>query len=209
MQEQYERLMENLTYLGVSESEANDAINASRDILHASVINRETPKQEAYLSKFLGKHGLLLNPDMGMTIDEGLEKLALVPEGGVIGLTGKPASGKSTILNQVHEMFYIIDEFWTDLGHYKEKVERMKRASGEGKRVLVAACQLDPDLIPHRFHLVSPRSARLHNLETRGRGFSDGVRSFNYDRMDLHDALLYDSEFVRAEGIINTTTIRY
>ena len=125
-------------------------------------------------------------------------------DGKVIGITGKPAVGKTTLLNNLCSGDYIrIDECWPTSRDYKMALEILERYRLHQVGAIIAGCQLDPGLTDVRLHLNASLDSRFRHLFQRRRDVWDELRLEHYEEMDLVDTVYYGPEIVNADLVLD------
>lgn len=217
MPNEYSRAFENLRAFGISETQADDALDLSRNLIRYSLMRvpSEVERYGSLLKNFLrlsGIEGYLNNSDPTVTLDHAIGHIFTQDPGSVVGITGKPAAGKTTLCKHLSgDRIVIVDEFWQTgtEQEYQEKQDHVKVLSEQGKVVVVGACQLTSPQVTSRIHLVSPPDIRKHNLETRLRGLTDQLRVKFFEAYEANDDLIYGLEQIHADIIADATRIRY
>tara|TARA_Y100000310_G_C20669481_1_gene809430 strand:+ start:1006 stop:1548 length:543 start_codon:yes stop_codon:yes gene_type:complete len=170
---------------------------------------------EVVITDFLEKTGVAeyLESEEGfVSLDEAVQ-IALTNEGQVVGVTGKPATGKSTFCRYLLERreVVVIDEFWKAGSRttYGNKLKLAEEAKKRGQLVVAAACQIDPNIADIRIHLVSPPEIRRHHLIARHYRPSDEHRLRFFEAYEAHDDLLFGLERMKAQVVVESNRVRY
>lgn len=207
----------NLIDFGVPQGHVHHVLNWSCHLTQAVRVQCVEGVNEAKvtITDFLEKTGIaeyLACKEGVVSLDEAIE-ISLRNEGSIVGVTGKPATGKSTfcryLLEQREVMF--IDEFWeVGLGpKYQQTLKLAEDARTQGQLVVAAACQIDPNIADTRIHLVSPPEIRRHHLIARYFRPSDEQRIKFFEAYEAHDDLLFGLEKMRASVIVDSSAVRY
>lgn len=210
---EYNRARQNLEKLGLRPDEITSALDCSRFLITMALRGDRIGVEEAasFLRDFYQRTGLEINLNNRNIVpfDSGLEYIFdSVARGEIVGVTGKPGVGKTTLLTYLPQHCLVIDEFWTQEEGYSAKARALKKVAHNGQAAVVLACQLESDLITRRVHLVNPIH-RNHNLQTRRRNLTDRLRTEYFEAFDINDTLLYETERVHADKSIDTSRIRY
>lgn len=217
MASEYVAAAANLIKYGIDPDRADEAMIWSRRLIRASILEEHTKITEAgeELRSFLESTGIadyLADRESVVSLDEALGEISNLGSGHIVGLTGKPASGKSTLCSYVAgDKVIIIDEFWETVegNLYDQKVKSALAARADGKLVITAACQIISPIVDTKMHLVCPPEVRQHNLATRSLNLSDKLRAEFFEAYEANDNLLYGLERVNADFVVDTTRIRY
>lgn len=216
MSNEYTVARRNLEQLGIEQDKISGALSNSRFLVVAAIHGDDSGVADALneLNKFYactGLKDLIDSVDLAVPLDEGIKNIrGHLLDGHIVGMTGKPASGKSTILSYLLPTpnILLIDEFWANEDGYRAKVKSLKDWTETFNGALVTACQVDSQFTTYRVHIVNPIS-RHHNLATRNRGITDELRAFYFEAFEANDNLLYETERVKADFIINSGRIKY
>jgi len=167
---------------------------------------------EGELREFCTQRGLAekLYARPTLSFDEGAERIKAQQGPIIIGITGKPACGKSTLLNYLshQENTLVLDEFWPLETDYAAMKRRAEEALTQESKVIVASSQL-AKFVQERYHLMSSPKRRKANLKSRSRTITDQLRHTYFKAFDLMDLILYESEAVNAQFLIDSSRIKY
>jgi hypothetical protein len=216
MTNEYEAAASNLVQLGVQPGDIELAVDFSRRIVQSALASDSDDVDEcaSLLANIFNNYGLdayFSDLDGALSMGEAVDYIdSIAVPGKVIGLSGKPGSGKSTLLTFLEGSDYsFVDEFWNAEEGFEERLYEAQIARDQGEVVIVAASQLESDIVDLRLHLSTSSEARFHNLSRRNRDLADQVRVEYFDAFELVDNLLYESERVKAIEIVDASTLRY
>lgn len=212
----YDRAMQNLLTFGVPSAQVNGALSWSCHLLRAITVEEKEAIDEAteVLQGFLEGTRItqyLRNTEGAITLEEAVEK-TLGNGSKVLGVTGKPATGKSTFCQYIQgQEIEIFDEMWPagKTTEYERNLQALYCAKSQGKTIVAAACQLGDALVDTRLHFISPPKIRLHHLQARMRESSDRLRVKYFEAYEVYDDLLFGLEKLNADVVVNNTEIRY
>lgn len=146
---------------------------------------------------------------------EGIEYAEkMLEQGRVVGLSGAPAVGKSTVLQQLEARgHFCIDEYWEEgSGNGASFDDKRAELSAlrKGNGVLVAAALLEQGEVDVLLHCTAGSSHRRGNLERRAAlgSQTDVLRLRSYELSRLTDFFQYDVQRINAQRIIDTSAIR-
>jgi hypothetical protein len=216
MSSEYAVARRNLALLGLDGNEVERPIIDAKDIVKYAMFDKRDGLFTAYrsLNRFLGDHvgDVKTFYNRALNFDQGFDAInELSKPGTVVGLTGKPVSGKSTFLNYLSENsnILVVDEFWDAQEGYQKKIDIVRKMKKKGARLIVAASQLEDDLVDLKFHLVTSPVSRKHNLQIRSRGITDQLRAKYFTEFNVADDLVYELEILKAQHVIDSSRIRY
>jgi len=212
---EYDAARANLRRVGLVKGEIDSALKYSKAIIRAAIQGDEKGVIDLnqQLKGICTESGLVerLYSKPTLTFDEGAERIVSTPSPILIGITGKPACGKSTLLKYfgTREDIVVIDEFWPLERDYDQKKEQAEKALTTGNKVIVASCIINHQGVRERYHLINSSERRKENLLTRSRTITDQLRSTYFDAFELIDLVLFESEAVNAQFLIDSSRIKY
>lgn len=183
----YMRSLLNLQKMGVTMRQAQGATNIAagymRALHYAPQYLTEIGKELEGTASFIGEY----NPNN-----------ILVGEPQVVGITGMPGTGKTTLLSMLRDDGEeVLDEFWSQDRDYEQKKDILQRLVRNDKKVYIAACQIDYP-VDLRIHMVCDPMQRLENLQQRRRDDTDLLRIKHFDSFNMYDHVVFESERVHA-----------
>jgi hypothetical protein len=205
----------NLQRLGLRRGEIDLALSYCKSVVRAAICGDRTgiTSLEEELRTLCTQLGLAerIYSQPTLSFDEGAERIKEKQGPIMIGITGKPASGKTTILKYLsdQENTLVLDEFWPLGTDYTLMRRRAEEALSHGSKVIVASSQLAKKSILERYHLMSSPERRKENLKSRSRTITDQLRHTYFKAFDLMDLVLYESEAVNARFLVDSSKIKY
>jgi hypothetical protein len=211
------RAYENLCLLGVSPDDASYIVSNANSLLVAAVREDDEGVRDIgnYLERAIVQTGIgdvLYNPDPLLTCRQAFSAVYReVSRGRVVGITGKPGSGKSSFLRDLslEGGIAIFDEFWNAIEGYDEKRDELDSLAECRLPIAVAACHVDRGAVDICFHIEADPKKRAANLLKRDDGPSDRLRARYFSAFERHDDILFGLEKIHAEYIFDSGSLSF
>jgi|GEM_PF-2758297 hypothetical protein len=212
-----DRAYNNLCLLGTNIEDARYIISNTNALLLAAIKEDDEGVQEIehYLSRAIRHTGIdevLYDNGSSLTCEQAFEAAYKeMSQGKVIGVTGKPGSGKSSFLKSISRTggAATFDEFWTTIEGYEEKIDLFERLTKINFPIAIAACHLDRRFVDLCFHIQANPEKRVTNLKERDGNLSDRLRAKYFSAFELHDDILFGLEKMHAEYAFDSGDLSY
>lgn len=172
---------------------------------------------EKYVVPALNKHkkSVLTVQNICNWIDEAYKQ-----KGQVIGLTGQPGTGKTTLLKILEpKKFFQVDEFWNQRVDHRINIQQnyfsghdtITKRKNSKQSSLVAAAFIESNIVDKKIHLQTATETRYHNLKNRcaGNQTQDYVRLNNWNFYKVFDTIQYEIQKINSDIIVDTSYLRY